>query len=421
MTALVGILNKRAAVIAADSAVTITNGDNRTIINTAKKIFRLSNSNPVGVMIYSSADFMDIPWEVLIKLYRDKNSGKSFDTLQEYVDDFIYFLRHNKNCIDKDAQANYLDLHAELFFNKIKSYYNYKLKMVKDDSDNQEQVITECMDYAFNTFADYCKEGGSGSEFDGYKLQQFRTYAKEALNTLKNLCKDNKMPSSPMRWEKGLFNYITSNYYLRHTGVVFVGYGNDEIYPSLISLQISGFVDDRLRFFIDEDASDTINNKNLSYVAPFAQTDVMTSLLKGMHPYMYDIVMRNHEEAMNNVKKQMITAMKDAGVREKLIDKFSKFDLTPYIEQFGEKIEENTYNCFSSDIVEAVASFNIEDMVKMAESMISITNLQRHISSSEESVGGPVDVAVITKSEGFVWINYKHWFEQNMNPQVFRP
>ena len=40
MTALIGILNKRAAVIAADSAVTISRGDNRTIINTAKKLFR---------------------------------------------------------------------------------------------------------------------------------------------------------------------------------------------------------------------------------------------------------------------------------------------------------------------------------------------------------------------------------------------
>ena len=77
MTALIGILNKRAAVIAADSAVTITNGDNRKIINNAKKLFRLSNSNPVGIMLYSSAEFMDIPWDVLIKLYRDKNSGKT--------------------------------------------------------------------------------------------------------------------------------------------------------------------------------------------------------------------------------------------------------------------------------------------------------------------------------------------------------
>ena len=63
----------------------------------------------------------------------------------------------------------------------------------------------------------------------------------------------------------------------------------------------------------------------------------------------------------------------------------------------------------SDRIVDAVNYFNIEDMVNMAESLVSVTNLQRHISSSEESVGGPIDVAVITRSEGFIWVKHKHW------------
>ena len=37
----------------------------------------------------------------------------------------------------------------------------------------------------------------------------------------------------------------------------------------------------------------------------------------------------------------------------------------------------------------------------MSGSLIPITNLQRHVSSSEESVGGPVEIAVITKADGF--------------------
>ena len=45
----------------------------------------------------------------------------------------------------------------------------------------------------------------------------------------------------------------------------------------------------------------------------------------------------------------------------------------------------------------------------MAESLISITSLQRHITASEESVGGPVDVAVITKEDGFVWVKHHDW------------
>ena len=35
---------------------------------------------------------------------------------------------------------------------------------------------------------------------------------------------------------------------------------------------------------------------------------------------------------------------------------------------------------------------------------------------SIESVGGPVDVAIISKGDGLVWINRKHYFEMEKNP-----
>lgn len=61
MTAIVGILNKRAAVMAADSAVTVNSASGTKIYNTATKIFRLSKAHPVGVMIFDSASFMGTP------------------------------------------------------------------------------------------------------------------------------------------------------------------------------------------------------------------------------------------------------------------------------------------------------------------------------------------------------------------------
>ena len=93
-------------------------------------------------------------------------------------------------------------------------------------------------------------------------------------------------------------------------------------------------------------------------------------------------------------------------------------DFSDVSDGFHSEMMDYLGDTFVDGIINAVASFNIEDMVKMAESLISITNLQRHFSSSEESVGGPVDVAVITKSEGFVWVNHKQWFQQEMNPQM---
>jgi hypothetical protein len=37
----------------------------------------------------------------------------------------------------------------------------------------------------------------------------------------------------------------------------------------------------------------------------------------------------------------------------------------------------------------------------------------------DDSVGGPIDVAVISKIDGFVWIKRKHYFDPALNHQFF--
>ena len=72
MTAEVAILNRSAVAFAADSAVTIQNLASAKVYNTVNKLFTLSKYHPVGVMIFGSADYMGIPWETVVKMYREK-------------------------------------------------------------------------------------------------------------------------------------------------------------------------------------------------------------------------------------------------------------------------------------------------------------------------------------------------------------
>ncbi len=55
----------------------------------------------------------------------------------------------------------------------------------------------------------------------------------------------------------------------------------------------------------------------------------------------------------------------------------------------------------------------------MAESLVTITSLKRKFTLEAETVGGPIDVAVISKGDGFIWIKRKHYFEASSNPQFF--
>lgn len=103
MTAEVGVLNKSCVVLAADSAVTVSNRDNSKVFNRANKVFSLSNKDPVGIMIFNQADFMGVPIETIVKTYR-KEETRSFDTLRDHANNFFEWLRNNKSFFPEDLQ-----------------------------------------------------------------------------------------------------------------------------------------------------------------------------------------------------------------------------------------------------------------------------------------------------------------------------
>ena len=95
MTAEIAILNKAAVVLAADSAMTLGGIEK---VYPGDKLFPLSRSEPVGVMIYGNAEFMGVPWETLIKMYRRKLGDESQPTVRDYMDDLLDFITDANIC-----------------------------------------------------------------------------------------------------------------------------------------------------------------------------------------------------------------------------------------------------------------------------------------------------------------------------------
>src|SRR5690625_6968650 len=72
------------------SGVAVCSSD-LTSIN-KKKIYNLSPDLPVGIMLSGKENYLHAPWETLINLYRNKLNNKQFDTLEQYVADFLMFV-----------------------------------------------------------------------------------------------------------------------------------------------------------------------------------------------------------------------------------------------------------------------------------------------------------------------------------------
>jgi hypothetical protein len=55
------------------------------------------------------------------------------------------------------------------------------------------------------------------------------------------------------------------------------------------------------------------------------------------------------------------------------------------------------------------------DLAAFAESLVTVSSMKRKVTVGPETVGGPVDVAVISRHEGFIWVKRKHYFEPELN------
>lgn len=100
-------------------------------------------------------------------------------------------------------------------------------------------------------------------------------------------------------------------------------------------------------------------------------------------------------------------------------------------DDFIVKITEVVAREFMNTTVKNLKSINLRDvyeimtvmpkveLASMAEALVSLTSMKRKMSPDSETVGGPVDVALITRGEGFVWIKRKHYFDKDQNPGFF--
>lgn len=404
MTAIVGILNKRAAVMAADSAVTVSNSKGVKVYNTATKIFSLSDENPIGVMIFNSVEFMGTPWDLIFNLYRKEMGGKACQSVQEYAEEFIRFLKSKNYFCNEETRSRYLIQELAAYYDMIKTRILEQLQ-----EENETDVIRTKLKEFFSDLTELSQNEGVCKEFEGYRESDFFKILSEHFDDLKETCEQDHLPTDMMDdWHRSFFEQIRSKLFLHpitHTGVVFVGYGEKDLFPSIFPVYIGSVIDNRFRYYFDIERADRITHDNAASIAPFAQGDVMLTMMKGLSPDMYTFIMDEVQQSMKEAVHKAVERLgiadeeKVAEVAEPIIEEIRK--------EFDEKIDDAIVDQYTSGIVETVESFNVEDMVNMAGSLISITSLQRHITSSEESVGGPIDVAVITKTGGFQWAKQK--------------
>ena len=129
MTSEVLIMTPSAVAMAADSVVTINGNKTYEGVN---KLFMLSKNPPMGIMIYNNVNFIAIPFETLIKDFREQIMD---DETANTVDDFK---NKFKEYLENEPKKNNFPMLS--FQDKIKIFTNH---MVNEVSNLDENTIDE--------------------------------------------------------------------------------------------------------------------------------------------------------------------------------------------------------------------------------------------------------------------------------------
>lgn len=419
MTAIVGTINRRGVAFAADSAATHTISSKHKITNHANKIFELSKYHPVGIALCGNLDFLGLPWEDIIKMFRSKMKRRGYRTLKEYSDAFFTFVRTNIMSVLKNDQKRNLEIVVNGFLNEIVNLSR------KDLEENKIEVKDETMFPLFIEKLDYFEGLYKGKEvneeFSSYTFDKFMAYSSEMVCRL--LAPITSNPLCPVglkdKFVKSLYCIIISqiHVYLVSTELIFWGYGDDEIFPSYYSYVISSAFDDRIKKTLKSQY--VVSNDRIACVEPFAQTDVANTVVRGIDADLQMKFYDSYNASITMFRDEIVSKLESVGAPEELKDVLTALDMNVYTKTFVDGMNAYIQENYIQKLVDTVAYLSKEDLADMAESLVRMTYLKRRITSEEESVGGPVDVAVITKGDGFVWLKRKHYFEAELNPHFF--
>jgi hypothetical protein len=414
MTAVTGILNKNGVALAAESAITVSGFQNRKVYNSANKIFTLSKYQPVGIAIYNDAHFMGIPWEIIIKEYREKIDKQSFDTLKEYRDDFFSWLKSMNYFTDDETQRQSL-LTDLITFTQIA--INDADKNAQDKSFSYQDRLVQVL----NDFLDKIQNHNRVESLKDLKEDETKKIIKSQVPQIIEMLKyslkedfEEKILSDPL--VNSYYEYLKHDQFITNTtGLIFTGYGKQELFPRLLSVEVSFVIHNQLRYRYDTTNDAVVSNNDHAFIKPFAQTDVINTILQGISPQLQQVTSNVFKDFIQSFINQLGSVMPE-GFSEQL----NQFDVNKYVNEYQSKINDIIKKRYVTPLMDAVSQLSKEDLAEMVESLVYLTYLKKRFTMAEESVGGPVDVAVITKGDGFIWIKRKHYFDPELNPHFFQ-
>lgn len=414
MTAEVAILNKNAVALAADSAVTVGN----KVYPSVNKVFALSETKPIGIMVYGNSEILGTPWETIIKMYRQYLSNRSYSKLEGYFEDFLNYLITEPSLFDQEEIDSFIENRIYLLFNWIRQDID---RAVRDWIQKNGSINEIDLDSIKHDIVDYYNLGVDESIEIFDHTPELRDDLFERYNNTIDQTRNNIFQGHTLNQDDlDEINNLAVSQLVKFwptdfaSGLVFSGFGDDQKYPSLRSCEIDGIVMGRLRR-INKDSIE-ISDNNKAALVPYAQRDMMDIFMQGIDPRLKHEIISYIDNLLHHYPALIIDNISklDDPERRELQDTLNTLS-GQLLDYFESNLDKTIKEKFVKPVIDTIGILPIGELASMAESLVSLTSLKRRVTLDIETVGGPIDVAVISKGDGFIWVKRKAYFDRKLN------
>jgi len=411
MTAQVGILTKQGVVLAADSAATIDSKNK--VFNTANKIFSLGPKHSMAIMIYNQASWMGIPLSIIIGEFcnfSQRRVFRSVETCSKAFIDFIKkkFIKHIDTSISENAVRDLVNMMLEGIIDEAEGavdiFIESELKGTDINKDDRQALVLK----EFLNIIDAISSNIDGAiipEFKDYTYDMFIEEHGEALvKQISGFASYHTFEFSKDQMDK-LIKLIHleichfSDQDQSFSGIVFAGFGSEEYFPHITEIHLGEYMLNRLRYKVRRNYE--IDHSLSASVVPFAQRDMVDTFFQGVHPSILSAIQRIISTHQDLLAEKLIKEFKIKNSK-----KLAKlFDQT--FRDIGKEVLSTRDKLHVRPIIDSVSYLPNDELIEFAEALINITSLKRKTSDEIQTVGGPIDVVLITKTDGFKWIKSK--------------
>lgn len=430
MTSQIVLLNGLGVAMASDSAVSA--GDR--VMNASEKIFDLPKPHKVAILISGSAEFMGYPWEVLFDAWTGTLT-KSMPSVLDYGNSLCDWLK-----VKLPSHSTTATLDDDFIRNKIESVLpftheslrNIAMPKISSLLDGPEMDLANEMHWTNETcqlvesklsaetkneihdwlvgYINWYKE--SFTPADGISAAQANVWVTNYLSLLTTAAEFDQELTILDYWINDIpfhdeFRHLfielccatlTNPHIQNAATLVIAGFGDNELFPSYWKCDFYGVVSGNL---IKKNEVFSEGSRNPRWIS-LGQTGAIDQLIEGYDQLVEDVANTHHRNSLLDIEKQ-IPDIDDPQILEfkaKVAEIVASDTISNSLKPAGREHRTGPFQ-------NAISMSPLANLADYASQLVGVQAAHASMTQANPTVGGPIDVATITRRSGFVWVNHK--------------